>query len=131
VHDVILDGEATGAWGSQGQADYHVFDILWLNGRDVTNLPLDDRRDVLATPPLALPSRRSRRSPTRRCGIARALKAGKALHAKRRDSTYEHKRSKAWLKMKCEITADLVVGGFTDPQGGRVGLARALLVGLS
>jgi bifunctional non-homologous end joining protein LigD len=33
-----------------------------------------------------------------------------------------------WLKMKCETTRDLVVGGFTDPQGGRVGLG-ALLVG--
>src|SRR5262249_16143707 len=33
-----------------------------------------------------------------------------------------------WLKMKCEVTEDLVVGGFTDPQGGRVGLG-ALLVG--
>ena len=48
--------------------------------------------------------------------------------AKRRDSTYEHRRSKHWLKMKCELTQDFVVGGFTDPQGGRVGLG-ALLVG--
>jgi bifunctional non-homologous end joining protein LigD len=48
--------------------------------------------------------------------------------AKRRDSIYEHKRSKHWLKMKCELTHDFVVGGFTDPQGTRVGLG-ALLVG--
>ena len=48
--------------------------------------------------------------------------------AKRRDSPYEHKRSKHWLKMKCELTQDFVVGGFTDPQGARVGLG-ALLVG--
>jgi ATP-dependent DNA ligase len=48
--------------------------------------------------------------------------------AKRRDSTYEHRRSPHWLKMKCEATQELVVGGFTDPQGGRVGLG-ALLVG--
>jgi bifunctional non-homologous end joining protein LigD len=47
---------------------------------------------------------------------------------KRRDSPYEHKRSKHWLKMKCEAAQDFVVGGFTDPQGGRVGLG-ALLVG--
>ena len=49
--------------------------------------------------------------------------------AKRLDSPYEQKRSKHWLKMKCELTQDFVVGGFTDPQGGRVGLG-ALLVGL-
>ena len=48
--------------------------------------------------------------------------------AKRRDSTYEHRRSKHWLKMKCEETHAFVVGGFTDPQGKRVGLG-ALLVG--
>ena len=48
--------------------------------------------------------------------------------AKRRDSTYEHRRSKHWLKMKCELTQNFVVGGFTDGQGTRVGLG-ALLVG--
>ena len=48
--------------------------------------------------------------------------------AKRRGSTYEHRRSPHWLKMKCELAQELVVGGFTDPQGARVGLG-ALLVG--
>jgi ATP-dependent DNA ligase len=48
--------------------------------------------------------------------------------AKRRDAPYEHRRSRAWLKMKCEAGQELVVGGFTDPQRQRVGLG-ALLVG--
>jgi bifunctional non-homologous end joining protein LigD len=48
--------------------------------------------------------------------------------AKRRGSPYEHRRSKHWLKMKRESSQELVVGGFTDPQGARVGLG-ALLVG--
>jgi bifunctional non-homologous end joining protein LigD len=48
--------------------------------------------------------------------------------AKRRGSPYEHRRSKHWLKMKCEVSQEFVVGGFTDPQGARVGLG-ALLVG--
>jgi bifunctional non-homologous end joining protein LigD len=48
--------------------------------------------------------------------------------AKRRGSPYEHRRSKHWLKMKCEFSQEFVVGGFTDPQGARVGLG-ALLVG--
>jgi bifunctional non-homologous end joining protein LigD len=48
--------------------------------------------------------------------------------AKRRDAPYEHRRSPHWLKMKCEATQELVIGGFTDPQGARVGLG-ALLVG--
>src|SRR5690606_27628067 len=48
--------------------------------------------------------------------------------AKRRDSIYEHRRSQSWLKMKCEASQELVVGGFTEPQGKRAGLG-ALLVG--
>ena len=41
---MILDGELT--WGDGGAA-YHVFDILWLDGRDLTPLPLDERRALL------------------------------------------------------------------------------------
>jgi ATP-dependent DNA ligase len=48
--------------------------------------------------------------------------------AKRRGSVYEQRRSPHWLKMKCEASQELVVGGFTDPQGQRQGLG-ALLVG--
>ena len=55
-------------------------------------------------------------------------KGWEGVIAKRRDSVYEHRRSPNWLKMKCEASQELVVGGFTDPQGARVGLG-ALLVG--
>jgi len=41
ARDVILDGEATGVWGKPGVVAYNVFDILWLNGRKLTSLPLD------------------------------------------------------------------------------------------
>ena len=44
VDDVILDGEVT--WDGHGA--YHVFDILWLDGRDVTPLPLEERRALLS-----------------------------------------------------------------------------------
>ena len=47
--------------------------------------------------------------------------------AKRRDSPYEHRRSPYWLKMKCEASQELVVDGFTDPQGERRGLGGLLL----
>jgi bifunctional non-homologous end joining protein LigD len=124
-HDVILDGEAIGEPGSVG---YHVFDIMWLDGRDVTSLPLDARQALLRTLPL--------RSPLQRVPAIedpqpweRARREGwEGVVAKRRDSTYERRRSPHWLKMKCEASQELVVGGFTDPQGARVGLG-ALLVG--
>src|SRR4051794_15222064 len=48
VHDVVLDGEAIGVWGKRGELQYHVFDVLWLDGRSVMALPLDERRALLA-----------------------------------------------------------------------------------
>jgi bifunctional non-homologous end joining protein LigD len=128
VHDVILDGEATGVWGKPGKVAYHVFDLLWLDGRDVTSLPLDERRALLDKLPLRSPLEHvvSLNDPK---PWERACQDGwEGVIAKRRDSRYEHRRSPHWLKMKCEATQELVVGGFTDPQGGRVGLG-ALLVG--
>ena len=134
VHDVILDGEATGGWGpardigTRRTVAYHVFDIPWLDGRDVTSLPLDARRELLSRLPLQSPLERvlSLDEPE---PWARACREGwEGVIAKRRDSPYEHRRSPHWLKMKCEASQELVVGGFTDPQGGRVGLG-ALLVG--
>jgi bifunctional non-homologous end joining protein LigD len=128
VRDIVLDGEATGAWGRQGDADYHVFDVLWIDGRDVTSLPLDERRALLARLPLRRPLAHVTALDDAKPWERACEKGWEGVIAKRRDSPYEHRRSPHWLKMKCEITQDLVVGGFTDPQGARVGLG-ALLVG--
>ncbi len=124
VQDAILDGELT--WDRQ--SGYHVFDILWLNGQDVTMLPLEERRALLQRLPFE--------GPMRRVDLVddvepweRARREGwEGVIAKRRGSVYEPRRSKHWLKMKCESSQEFVVGGFTDPQGSRVGLG-ALLVG--
>jgi len=125
VEDAVLDGEVT--WPG-GKIAYHVFDILWLDGRDTTSLPLEERGAILSrlpfTPPLQHVKALTDPDPWER-----ARREGwEGVVAKRRDSPYEHRRSKHWLKMKCEATQELVVGGFTDPQGKRVGLG-ALLVG--
>jgi ATP-dependent DNA ligase len=128
VHDVILDGEATGGWGRLGKGDYHVFDILWLDGRDLTSLPLVERQAILDTVPLRLPLERVPSLHDPKPWERACAEGWEGVIAKRRDSKYEHRRSPHWLKMKCEATQELVVGGFTDPQGSRVGLG-ALLVG--
>jgi bifunctional non-homologous end joining protein LigD len=128
VHDVILDGEATGGWGRQGKGDYHVFDILWLEGRDVTGEPLDARRAILAELPLRLPIEHVAALTDEKPWERACSEGWEGVIAKRRDSHYEHRRSPHWLKMKCEASHDFVIGGFTDPQGARVGLG-ALLVG--
>src|SRR5206468_11676986 len=47
VGDVILDGEL--AWRGDDKISYHVFDLLWCDGRDVRRLGLDERKALLAT----------------------------------------------------------------------------------
>ncbi|HWF87663.1 MAG TPA: RNA ligase family protein [Pyrinomonadaceae bacterium] len=125
-HDeLILDGEIT--WGG-GKVEYHVFDIVWLDGRNVTALPLEERRHLLAQLPFQEPLHRVELIDDPAPWERAQSEGWEGVIAKRRGSIYEHRRSKAWLKMKCELSQDFVVGGFTDPQGKRVGLG-ALLVG--
>jgi len=124
VHDAILDGELT--WDRQ--SGYHVFDILWLNGHNTTSLALEDRRALLKELPLSAPMRRVELIDDPEPWERARREGWEGVIAKRRGSPYEHRRSKLWLKMKCELSQELVVGGFTDPQGTRVGLG-ALLVG--
>jgi bifunctional non-homologous end joining protein LigD len=124
VEEVILDGEVD--WGDH-HAGYHVFDILWLNGRDLTSLPLVERLAMLVDLPLRSPLHRVEEV-TGQKPWERACREGwEGVIAKRRDSRYEHRRSPHWLKMKCEASQELVVGGFTDPQGERQGFGALLL----
>ena len=134
VEEIILDGEVT--WdrpsphgsGEASGSGYHVFDILWLNGHSVTPLPLEDRRALLKELPFSAPMRRVELIDDPEPWELARREGWEGVIAKRRGSPYEHRRSKLWLKMKCELAQELVVGGFTDPQGARVGLG-ALLVG--
>jgi len=126
IKNLIFDGEA--AWDAASRIAYHVFDVLWLEGRSVMELPLDKRRALLKAIPLRAPLAHVPEV-TDDKPWERACKEGwEGVIAKRRTSPYEHRRSPHWLKMKCEASQELVVGGFTDPQGSRVGLG-ALLVG--
>jgi ATP-dependent DNA ligase len=126
VKDAILDGEL--AWRGGDKVSYHVFDLLWCNGRDLTRLRLDERKALLATlslePPIECVTSLEEAKPWERA----CAEGWEGVIAKRRNAPYEHRRSPHWLKMKCEATQELVVGGFTDPQGARVGFG-ALLVG--
>jgi ATP-dependent DNA ligase len=124
VDDAILDGEIT--WDLHSA--YHVFDVLWLNGERLTGRPLEERLALLERLPLKSPLHRVEpldgASPWDRA----CAEGWEGVIAKRLGSVYEHRRSKSWLKMKCELKHDFIVGGFTDPRGSRVGLG-ALLVG--
>lgn len=110
---------------------YYVFDILNLDGYEITGLPLRRRKSLLRQ---ALDFERSLRFTAHRnesgeSYLAEACKKGwEGLIAKRAEAPYVGKRSRDWLKFKCTRGQELVIGGFTEPQGSRQGFG-ALLVG--
>jgi bifunctional non-homologous end joining protein LigD len=114
-----------------GTLAYFVFDAPLLGGYDITRLPLLARKEVLARavsprPPIELVDYRSERGVDY---LREACERGwEGLIAKRAASPYSGGRSKDWLKFKCSKEQEFVVGGYTDPQGSRVGFG-ALLVG--
>ena len=122
--ELILDGEID--W--HGPPAYHVFDIMWIDGRDLTNLPLEQRRAILRKLPLNAPLYRVVELHDDTPWERAQKQSWEGVIAKRRDSVYEQRRSPNWLKMKVELAQEFVVGGFSEPQGKRAGLG-ALLVG--
>ncbi len=108
----------------------YVFDVLWLDGRDVRPLPLRERkallRDALAfEDPIRFTQHRNRDG---EAFFEEACRKGwEGLIAKRADSPYATSRSKDWLKLKCEQGQELVVGGYTEPKGSRTGFGALLL----
>lgn len=109
----------------------YVFDVLHLEGHDLRGVPLRDRKRVLrATLDWEDPLRFTvHRNEDGEAFWREACERGwEGVIAKRASSRYRGSRSKDWLKFKCVAQQELVVGGFTDPQGGRTGFG-ALLVG--
>jgi bifunctional non-homologous end joining protein LigD len=108
----------------------YVFDVLWLDGCDVRPLPLLARKRLLRSE-LTFPAG-VRFTPYRReqgeAMYAEACRKGwEGLIAKRADSPYADRRSRDWLKMKCEQGQELVIGGYTAPQGSRTEFGALLL----
>jgi len=139
--DCVLDGEVC-ALDEEGQARfssiqqghgtlvYYAFDILEADGEQLLGLSLTERRERLRS----LLDRRSRTvflTETFDDGEALLEAAGKAglegVMAKRADSRYEQRRSRAWLKMKLRPQQELVVCGYTRGQGKRARLGALVL----
>lgn len=108
-----------------------VFDILEVDGEDLTDRPLVERRARLTRTirsNSALQHTEAWRDDSQR-RFAEACRSGwEGLIAKRADAPYVAGRSKYWLKLKCVWEQEFVVGGYTDPGGSRTGFG-ALLVG--
>lgn len=151
--DAVVDGEVIGLGGDsssfarlQGRMKiedrnqalssgiavaYYVFDIPWVDGQDVTSLPLRERKALLRETltfrdPIRFTPHRNARG---EAFLREACRKGwEGLIAKRADAPYIHGRSREWLKLKCLNRQEFVIVGYTDPRGGRVGFG-ALLIG--
>lgn len=109
----------------------YVFDLLRLEGVDLRDLPLRERKRQLRE---ALRFEDPIRFTPHRNEVGEQLyeeacrKGLEGVIAKRADSPYRATRSRDWLKLKCHAEQELVIGGFTAPQGSRTDFG-ALLVG--
>ena len=121
---------------SAGQADkliYYVFDLLYLDGYDLTGAALADRKQVLAqlVPGtdrgiIRLSEHFEGSGPE---FFAQACRLGlEGIISKRSDRPYERGRGYDWLKTKCVKREEFVIGGYTEPAGARNALG-ALLIG--
>lgn len=142
VDDVVLDGELI-AWDArqrtsfaalqhgQLQVEYHVFDIVSLLGQDTRALPLEERMALVSR---LVGTHEVLKSVESLAGsadelLAQACREGwEGLIGKRQTSIYRSGRSTDWIKLKCTSSQELVIGGWTEPKGARVGFG-ALLMG--
>jgi bifunctional non-homologous end joining protein LigD len=109
---------------------YYLFDIVYADGADLRRQPLLERKRVLRR---VLSFGGPLRFSTHRTGKGEAhwqeacQKGWEGVIAKRADSPYRGGRTRDWLKFKCENSQELVIGGYTDPQGSRTGFGALLL----
>jgi bifunctional non-homologous end joining protein LigD len=112
---------------------YAIFDLLYLDGRSLLELPYSERRERLEALELSGPAWRV---PAHHGGDGAALleatrKQGlEGVVAKRRDSRYEPgRRTNGWVKVKHTSRQELVIGGWLPGEGRRSERIGALLVG--
>jgi bifunctional non-homologous end joining protein LigD len=147
--DLVLDGEIV-AVDDQGRSSfqllqschsadkrpsllYYVFDLLVLNGRDVTRLPLAERKtlaeQIMPDSSALLRFSSSFQKVPAKLAAEMKKRGLEGLIAKKADSLYEPgRRSGAWVKCKWTNEQEFLIGGYTCPRGGR-SFFGAILVG--
>lgn len=147
-HDVIVDGEIVVVdkkgsphfewlqnWNRtpEGALHYYIFDILWSDGHDIRTMPLSDRKKLLKH---MLPKndvlRFSDDVPNEGEKLFKLMERRhlEGMVAKQADSSYqEDTRGPYWLKIKTHLRQEVVIGGYTEPRGGRQYLG-SLVVGV-
>jgi bifunctional non-homologous end joining protein LigD len=116
-------GKAHGAKDKSVPIVYYVFDLLYLNGYNLTRVPLEQRKDLLAR---IIPGGAGLlRYSDHHLAEGRALfevarqKGLEGMVAKLRSGAYVQKRSREWLKIKITRRQEAVIAGYTDPRGSR------------
>lgn len=130
----VPDFNALQEWRSEadGQLVYYLFDLLWLDGYDITEAPLSERRFVLEA---ILPDDDAIRlsenfAVTGTEFFELADKMGlEGIIAKKNESPYQQTRSKAWLKIKTEKHQEAIIAGYTRNENTNK-LFSALLLGV-
>lgn len=146
THQMVLDGEIV-AFNSEGKPDfqtlqkigenpdlamtYQVFDLLWLNGHSTENLTLIQRKELLKE---ALTENEvikyCEHIPEKGIEFFDQIKKMdlEGMIAKKADSTYsEGVCSSDWLKIKFQNIEDVLICGFTEPNGGRKNFGAIIL----
>ncbi|SDG83569.1 DNA ligase D [Janthinobacterium sp. YR213] len=112
---------------------YYLFDVAFFDGRDLRGQPVEARRALLEQLLQSLPA-----SPLVRFSaaleatppqiLAHVCRLGlEGVIGKRRGSPYVSRRSGDWIKLKCGLRQEFVIGGYTAPQGAREGIGSLLL----
>ncbi len=111
---------------------FFVFDLLYRDGHDLRGLPLTARKAALREL-VGEGSKSLQIGPEVRGGGPEFFRQACALGlegivSKRADATYASgARTRDWLKIKCVRRQEMVIGGYTDPQGSRTGFGALLL----
>jgi bifunctional non-homologous end joining protein LigD len=110
---------------------FYLFDLLHIDGFDLADLELRERKKLLRRAfqfggPLRFSAHRIGEG--ERLYLDACRRGWEGVIAKNGQSPYVHGRSGDWLKFKCSLGQELVIGGFTKPKGSRIGFG-ALLVG--
>jgi bifunctional non-homologous end joining protein LigD len=109
-----------------------LFDVPYLNGYDLRDVPLEQRRALLRALLEPLDDDSLRYSADFGTDAAELLKSAcemslEGIIGKRRDSRYTSGRTSAWIKLKCRRRQEFVIGGYTEPGGSRTDFGALLL----
>jgi bifunctional non-homologous end joining protein LigD len=110
---------------------YLAFDLLYLNGFDLRDAALTERkrllRELLSDAPPAIQYSEHFAVPGAAFLQNVAALGLEGMISKRGDLPYRGGRGPAWQKIKCMRRQEMVIGGFTDPEGSRQGFGALLL----